>query len=161
MIFHLETVDLFNNLYVTSDRPEPKDLETPLEVGSWAWNWMEPPLGQISFFLLCMQYARAQMENLGLKPYTKWYKDRRARILCEVSSCINVYIYIHMHVIFLFCTGIHTNYLYVFYIPIYMYVLPFRNFPNTTEIFSSLSLKATRSRPRQESANTKAAFKKE
>lgn len=85
MIFHLETVDLFNNLYVTSDRPEPKDLETALEVGSWAWNWMEPPLGQISFFLLCMQYARVQMENLGLKPYTKWYKDVRARQLCKVS----------------------------------------------------------------------------
>jgi hypothetical protein len=37
---------------------EPKDLETWLEVGSWSWNWMEPPLGQISFFLLCLQYSR-------------------------------------------------------------------------------------------------------
>jgi hypothetical protein len=42
---------------------------------------MEPPLGQISFFLLCMQYARAQMENLGLKPFTAWYKTKRARRL--------------------------------------------------------------------------------
>lgn len=59
--------------------PEEKDLETPLEVGSFAWNWMEPPLGQVSFFLLCMQYARNQMENMGVKPYTQWFKHRRAQ----------------------------------------------------------------------------------
>ena len=78
MIFELNTVMWFNEFYVTSDVPEAKDLETPLEVGSWAWNWMEPPLGQISFFLLCMQYARAQLENLGAKPYTALFKHRRA-----------------------------------------------------------------------------------
>jgi hypothetical protein len=44
---------------------------------------MEPPLGQISFFLLCMQYARAQLENLGAKPYTAWYKAKRAERLCK------------------------------------------------------------------------------
>jgi hypothetical protein len=32
MIFHLDTVMWFNELYVTSDVPEAKDLETPLEV---------------------------------------------------------------------------------------------------------------------------------
>jgi len=83
MIFHLDTVMSFNELYVTTDVPEAKDLETPLEVGGWAWNWMEPPLGQISFFLLCMQYARAQLENLGAKPYTAWYKAKRAERLCK------------------------------------------------------------------------------
>ena len=83
MIFHLDTVMAFNEYFVTSDVPEEKDLETPLEVGSWAWNWMEPPLGQISFFLLCMQYARAQLENLGAKPYTASYKARRAARLCK------------------------------------------------------------------------------
>ena len=83
MIFHIDTVMWFNELYVTSDVPEAKDLETPLEVGSWAWNWMEPPLGQISFFLLCMQYARAQLENLGAHPYTAAYKARRAARLCR------------------------------------------------------------------------------
>ena len=67
LIFHLDSVLAFNELFVTTDVPDEKDLETPLEVGSWAWNWMEPPLGQISFFLLCMQYARAQLENLGAK----------------------------------------------------------------------------------------------
>ena len=83
MIFHLDSVLLFNDYFVTTDVPDDKDLETPLEVGSWAWNWMEPPLGQISFFLLCMQYARAQLENLGAKPYTASYKARRAANLCK------------------------------------------------------------------------------
>ncbi len=31
---------------------------------------MEPPLGQISFFLLALQFARNQMVNLKLTPYT-------------------------------------------------------------------------------------------
>jgi len=57
MIFEINTVMWFNELYVTTEVPEAKDLETPLEVGGWAWNWMEPPLGQISFFLLCMQVS--------------------------------------------------------------------------------------------------------
>jgi hypothetical protein len=58
LVFHLPTVHWFNELYVTTDIPEPQDLETWLEVGSWSWNWMEPPLGQISFFLLCLQFSR-------------------------------------------------------------------------------------------------------
>jgi hypothetical protein len=82
MIFEYNTVLWFNELYVTSDVPDAKDLETPLEVGSFAWNWMEPPLGAISFFLLCMQYSRSQMQNLGIKPYTSWFKARRAARLC-------------------------------------------------------------------------------
>jgi mRNA deadenylase 3'-5' endonuclease subunit Ccr4 len=39
---------------------------------------MEPPLGQVSFFLLCMQYARAQLQNIGAKPYTEWLLERRS-----------------------------------------------------------------------------------
>tara|TARA_B110000305_G_scaffold228001_1_gene277275 strand:+ start:719 stop:913 length:195 start_codon:yes stop_codon:yes gene_type:complete len=39
---------------------------------------MEPPLGQLSFFLLAMQFARAQLDNLGVKPYTGLMKSRRA-----------------------------------------------------------------------------------
>lgn len=58
MVFDLGTVEWFNEIYVTTDVPEPRDLETPLEVGAWSWSWMEPPLGQMSFFLLCMQYTR-------------------------------------------------------------------------------------------------------
>jgi hypothetical protein len=55
LIFHLDTVLVFNELYVTTDVPEARDLETPLEVGAWSFKWMQAPLGQISFFLLCMQ----------------------------------------------------------------------------------------------------------
>ena len=81
LCFHLPTIHWFNREYVTTDVPEPADLETWLEVGSWAWNWMEPPLGQISFFLLCLQYSRAQLENLGIRPYTTAMKHRRAKRL--------------------------------------------------------------------------------
>ena len=68
---------------VTTEVADPEDLETWLEVGSWTWNWMEPPLGQISFFLLAMQFARNQMQNIGAKPYTEWLRSRRARKLIE------------------------------------------------------------------------------
>lgn len=83
LIFELNSVMWFNDVFVTSDVPDAKDLETALEVGSWAWNWMEPPLGQISFFLLCLQFARAQMENLGYHPYTSWFKQKRALRICQ------------------------------------------------------------------------------
>jgi len=81
LCFDLNTVSWFNELYVTADIPEPKDLETALEVGSWAWNWMEPPLGQMSFFLLCMQYTRAQISNIGIRPYTETVRITRAHKL--------------------------------------------------------------------------------
>lgn len=110
MIFDINTVLWFNEIYVTSgkaltsltqlprltllptDVPDAKDLETPLEVGSFAWNWMEPPLGTISFFLLCMQYARSQMENLSAKPFTSWFKHRRADRLCKEFPKYNRFI---------------------------------------------------------------------
>ena len=78
MIYDLETVEWFNELYVTSDRPEEKDLETPLEVSNWAWNWMEPSMGTASFVLLCMQWSRAQLQNIDAKPYTHMIMNRRA-----------------------------------------------------------------------------------
>jgi hypothetical protein len=71
------------------DVPEEKDLETALEVGSWAWNWMEPPLGQISFFLLCLQFARAQMQNLQVHPYTEWLQNKRAARLTALYPQYN------------------------------------------------------------------------
>ena len=78
--------------YVTTDVPDDKDLETALEVGSWTWNWMEPPLGQMSFFLLCLQYARAQLGNLGAKPYTAWFLQRRAERVAKTypQYCANI-----------------------------------------------------------------------
>jgi len=87
MCFHLDFVKWFNEGYVTTDVPEPRDLETWLEVGAWSWNWMEPPLGQISFFLLCLQFARGQIQNLGLKPFTELVKSKRAeRVANEFSQ---------------------------------------------------------------------------
>jgi hypothetical protein len=58
MVFDLGTAKWFNENYVTTDVPEPADLETIMEVGAWTWNWMEPPLGTLSFFLLCLQFSR-------------------------------------------------------------------------------------------------------
>jgi len=81
LCFHLDTVCWFDDAFVTTDHPEAKDLETWLEVGSWSWNWMEPPLGQLSFFLLTLQYVRSQMQNIGLKPYTEWLCNRRGESL--------------------------------------------------------------------------------
>lgn len=42
MCFDLATAEWFNEYYVTTDVPEPKDLETWLEVGSWTWNVSVP-----------------------------------------------------------------------------------------------------------------------
>lgn len=58
LVFDLNTTLWFNEFYVTTEVPGNEDLETPLEVGSWAWNWMEPPLGTFSFSLLCLQFSR-------------------------------------------------------------------------------------------------------
>lgn len=58
LVFHLPTVEFFNEYFVTADHPPPKDLETALEVGSWSWNWMEPVLGTSTFLLLTLQYMR-------------------------------------------------------------------------------------------------------
>ena len=51
-------------------------------------------LGQISFFLLCLQYARAQMENLGYHPYTAWYKKKRALRICQVSATTSTFFFL-------------------------------------------------------------------
>lgn len=58
MVFDLGTAEWFNHHYVTTEVPEPADLESIMEVGSWTWNWMEPPLGTLSFVLLCLQFSR-------------------------------------------------------------------------------------------------------
>lgn len=83
LVFHYGIAHWFNDHFVTTDVPEPKDLETMWEVGSWTWNWMEPPLGTLSFFLLTFQFARSQLDNLGIKPYTQKVKQWRAERLAE------------------------------------------------------------------------------
>ena len=81
--FDLPTATLFNQAFVTTDVPPAEDLETILEVGSWTWGWMEPVMGQVSFFLLCLQFSRAQIEKLGFRPYTEHIKTRRAKRLAQ------------------------------------------------------------------------------
>ena len=81
LCFDLEAAKWFNDLFVTADVADPEDLETVLEVGSWTWGWMEPPLGQLSFFLLCLQFARAQMDKIGQKAWTGFLLRRRAEKL--------------------------------------------------------------------------------
>eukprot|EP01041_Mallomonas_annulata_P011251 gene11251-23533_t len=81
LIFEINTVNWFNENFVTSDVPDAKDLETFLEVGSWAWNWMEPILGHISFVLICLQFARAQLQNLKWNPYSQYMARLRAKRL--------------------------------------------------------------------------------
>lgn len=77
-VFHFQSVAWFNEAFVTADVPEEKDLETFWEVGSWAWNWAEPFMGTLSFVLLCLQFCRAQMSNLGMHRYTTHVYNFRA-----------------------------------------------------------------------------------
>uniref|UniRef100_A0A7S1ZDC1 Uncharacterized protein n=1 Tax=Trieres chinensis TaxID=1514140 RepID=A0A7S1ZDC1_TRICV len=86
LVFHYPTVEKFNELYVTAEVPQPSDLDTWLEVGSWSWAWMEPLIGQASFFLLAMAFARAQLINMGIKPFTGYLRDRRAQLLVKKYS---------------------------------------------------------------------------
>jgi len=79
MIFHGDTVLWFNDKFVTTDVPDMKDLETFLEVGSFSWSWMEPIVGQVSFVLLVLQFARSQAINLGLKPYGDKMMSKRSK----------------------------------------------------------------------------------
>ena len=77
-VFDLGTAEWFNEGYVTTEHPQPEDVETWLEVGAWTWNWMEPVLGTVSFQLLALQFMRAQMLNVGFKPFTAFILSSRA-----------------------------------------------------------------------------------
>jgi len=83
LCFDLEVAKWFNEFYVTTEVADPADLETWLEVGSWTWGWMEPPLGQMSFFLLCLQYSRAQLDKMGRKPFTAYLIKKRGASLSK------------------------------------------------------------------------------
>ena len=77
LVFHYQSASGFNDLFVTCDPPDVGEADTWLEVGAWSWNWMEPPLGTISFFLLCMQFAREQRERIGVKHFTEKIRERQ------------------------------------------------------------------------------------
>jgi hypothetical protein len=89
MIFDKEMALWFNDVFVTTEVPPPEDLETVWEIGQWTWNWMEPPLGEISFVLLALQFARAQMQNIGWRPYTAFVVELRANRLCKKYPTYN------------------------------------------------------------------------
>lgn len=83
LVFERRCMEWFNTRFVTAELPPPEDMETWLEIGAASWGWMEPLLGQISFFLLCMAFSRSQMQNLGIRPYFNWQRNRRAEDLVE------------------------------------------------------------------------------
>jgi len=89
MVFSPTLAKWFNERYVTTEVPELADLETLLEVGSWTWNWMEPPLGTASFVLLAFQFVRSQMLNMNLTPYTSWVHNYRADRLARLFPQYN------------------------------------------------------------------------
>merc|ERR1712046_154891 len=82
MVFHRDTAVWFDKQYVAMEVPPVADLETWLEVGAWTWSWMEPPLGTISFVLLCAQFSRQQMRHVWKEtdgPYNVLLKRRRVK----------------------------------------------------------------------------------
>jgi len=89
MVFSQSIAMWFNRVFVTTDVPPPEDLQTILEVGSWTWNWMEPPLGTASFTLLALQFVRAQMLNMDLTPYTSWVQNYRGKRLADLYPKYN------------------------------------------------------------------------
>lgn len=80
MVFHRDTALWFNEHFVHEPLPDEglEALDTIWGVGTWTWNWMEPPLGTASFLLLGLQLARAHMQKMNWKPYTEWVLNRRA-----------------------------------------------------------------------------------
>lgn len=86
LVFHYPSAAFFNDKFVTADPPEVGEADTMLEVGSWSWNWMEPPLGTISFFLLCIQYAREQRVSIGGMTMTEKIQEKQATMLAEKYS---------------------------------------------------------------------------
>ena len=89
LIFHRGTAEWFNEKFVTAEVPEAADLETIWEVGGWTWGWMEPAIGQASFALLVLQFARSQMMKLGIKPYGNWMISRRSKRLVAMFPQYN------------------------------------------------------------------------
>lgn len=58
MVFGHDTALWFNEAFVGFVPPPETELADFLEVGAWTWSWMEPPLGTISFLILCLQSFR-------------------------------------------------------------------------------------------------------
>ena len=76
MVFGHDTALWFNESFVGFVSPPENELDSLLEVGAWTWSWMEPPLGTISFLILCLQLSRDQ-----LNVESPFERRRIARIL--------------------------------------------------------------------------------
>ena len=50
----------------------------------WRWAGRFGRLGQLSFFLLCIQFSREQLDKLQYKTYFQILKENRARGLAEM-----------------------------------------------------------------------------
>lgn len=83
LVFQFDSVLWLHDVFISEEIPEPANRETFLEIGSWSWAWMEPVLGELSFLLLTLQFARAQLLNMGLKPYGGIVKGWRAKTLIK------------------------------------------------------------------------------
>eukprot|EP00924_Labyrinthula_sp_SR-Ha-C_P008135 maker-scaffold_11-snap-gene-4.42-mRNA-1 protein AED:0.05 eAED:0.05 QI:75/1/1/1/0.75/0.6/5/43/278 len=69
--------------YPADELPAPDELDTIWLVGKLSWEWMEPLIGTMTFFLLGLQFMRAQMHHIGLKPYADFVVLYRARRLVK------------------------------------------------------------------------------
>ena len=79
-VFHKETVVWFaeNVVLLPPSEIPVEDLTTFWSVGSFAWGWAEPLLGTLSFVLLAAQLMRANMQHIGLSPFTDALIVKRA-----------------------------------------------------------------------------------
>jgi hypothetical protein len=82
MVFDINTVSFFNKHFVTDDIPSEEALQTTLEVGAWSWTWMEPIMGQLSFFILCLQFAY-EYNYIGLHHFHHTSKVRMAKTIAQ------------------------------------------------------------------------------
>lgn len=86
LVFHRGAVLWFaENIvnYPVEDIPKSEELETCWLVGRFAWEWMEPLIGTLSFVLLGFQFTRNHMLHIGLSPYADFLKKWRARRLVK------------------------------------------------------------------------------
>lgn len=84
LVFHRDTVLWFAEnvvYYPIDDMPKPYELETAWLVGRFAWEWMEPLIGTLSFVLLGFQFTRNQMLHIGVSPYADFLVKWRAKRL--------------------------------------------------------------------------------
>lgn len=93
LCFHKDTAIWFQQKYVEQgseideglEIPDFADLalDTPWKVGAWTWGWMEPPIGTLSFMLLCMALGRVYTHRMQWVPYHKRLLMFRANRLAK------------------------------------------------------------------------------